>query len=148
MKPEAAARAFEELFPAIYRRFCRAVGPHEYQPTRESLAILQHLADAGPLTVTEAARHMRRSQAAMSELLQRLVRRGLLARMDDERDRRRTLVWLTPAGQAVLSEARRILSQSRLVTALRQMPARQRRVLIESVQTLLETKPDRGEGNP
>lgn len=144
MKADEAARAFAALFPELYRRFCRQIPPRAYQPTREALAILQHLADAGPLSVTEAARHMQRSQAAMSELLQRLVRRGLLARLPDERDRRRTLVWLTPAGQGVLDDARRVLSEDALVAALRQLQPIQRHALIESVQGLLATKPRLG----
>jgi DNA-binding MarR family transcriptional regulator len=140
MDADEAARAFAGQFPAVYRRFCRQLAPTQYRPTAESLAILQHLADAGPLTVTEAARHMRRSQAAMSELLQRLVGRGLLARLPDERDRRRTLVWLTPAGQHVLDDAKRVLAEDLLAAALQQMTPRQRGALIRSVQALLDTR--------
>ena len=144
MDADEAARAFAGQFPALYRRFCRQLVPTQYRPTTESLAILQHLAEAGPLTVTEAARHMGRSQAAMSELLQRLVGRGLLARLPDERDRRRTLVWLTPAGQDALDDAKRVLAEDLLAAALEQMAPRQRGVLIRSVQALLDTKPKRG----
>ena len=148
MDSDEAARAFARQFPAAYRRFCRQLSPTQYRPTAESLAILRHLADTGPLTVTEAARHMGRSQPAMSELLQRLVHRDLLARMTDERDRRRTLIWLTPTGQAVLEEAGRVLSEELLAAALRQMSPRQRQELIRSMQALLDTKPKKGNQPP
>jgi DNA-binding MarR family transcriptional regulator len=145
MDADRAAQTFAELFPALYRRFCRQIAPRAYEPSREALAILQHLTDAGPLTVTEAAQHMQRSQAAMSELLQRLVARGLLARLPDTRDRRRKLVWLTPAGQGVLAEARRVLSTDLLAAALQQLRPRQRRTLIESTRMLLQTQPLSGD---
>lgn len=145
MDAESAAQAFAELFPALYRRFCRTTKPRQYRPSPASLAIMLHLADAGPLTVTEAARHMHRSQAAMSELLRRLVVRGLLARLPDERDRRRHLIWLTPAGEALLAEVRRVLSDQRLLAAFRQMSARARRDLIAGARALLATRPKSGE---
>ncbi len=144
METRAAAERFAAQFPAVYRRFCRRLAPTQYRPSSEALAILSHLADTGPLAVTEAARHMHRSQAAMSELLQRLVGRGLLARQPEDRDRRRKLLWLTPAGQRLLAEARRVLSEEALAAAFGQLTPRQRRTLVQSVQALLDTDPRPG----
>ena len=141
MNPDVAAKEFAAIFPEMYRRFHRRVRPTEYQLTNESLAIVQHLADSGPLTVTEAARHMDRSQAAMSEQITRLVERGLLARMQDERDRRRTLVWLTEKGRQTLETARSVLSTKLLVRAFDQISSADRRRLIEAARKLLDTKP-------
>jgi DNA-binding MarR family transcriptional regulator len=141
MKVEEASPTVAKQFPAVYRRLCCPFAPTEHRPTAESLAILQHVTDAGPPTVTEAAQHTRRSQAAMSELLQRLVKRGLPARIQDEHDPRRTLVWLTPRGQETLDEAKRLLSEQSLAAAMRQMSPRHRRALIRSTQILLDTKP-------
>ena len=145
MDTDDAARRFAALFPDVYRRFHRRVHHAEYRLTSESLALLQHLADSGPLTVTEAARHTDRSQAAMSELIGRLVARGKLARMPDDRDRRRVLVWLTPAGQQALKTARSVLSPDLLARALRQMTAAQRKRLIDAVQGLLDTSATDGD---
>jgi len=141
MDVEEATRRFAELFAALYRRFYRRVAVGEYRLTSESLAILQHLADAGPLTVGEAARHMARSQAAMSELIKRLVDRGMLDRMPDERDRRRVLIWLTGAGRETLATAKAVLSHELLAGALAQMPGESRRRMIERLETLLDTEP-------
>jgi len=148
MDAESAAAQFAALFPRVYRRFHRRVAHTEYQLTSESLAIVQHLADSGPLTVTEAARHMDRSQAAMSELMARLVARGLLARMPDQRDRRRTLVWLTQAGRDALKTATDVLSPKLLSRALEAMSPIERQRLIEAVGNLLETNPTQGEEGP
>src|SRR5262245_57557373 len=94
---DRAATAVAELFPAIYLSLHRRRPKGAYRPTPEAMAVLLHLEAAGPLTVTEAARHMRRSQSTMSAILDRLERRGVIQRMADRRDRRRMLVWLTPA---------------------------------------------------
>ena len=54
---------------------------------------------AGPLTIGEAALHLERAQSVVSEIVSHLVQQGLLERESDPADRRRTLVWLTPAGR-------------------------------------------------
>lgn len=144
MNADEAAERFATLFPEIFRRFHRRIGSRSYRPTPESLAVLRHLADAGPLTVTEAARHMRRSQAAMSELLNRLERRGLLARLRDDRDRRRTLVWLTKEGRRALRQAGAVLSPRLLQHAFAQLPSDKRMALLAAVEALLETKKAQG----
>ncbi len=141
MEALPAADQFTELFPALYRRFHRRVHHTVYQMTSESLAVVQHLADSGPLTVTEAARHMDRSQAAMSEILRRLTDRGVLARMPDDRDRRRILVWLTDEGRAALEQARSVLSVELLQSAMQQLPAADRDALLKGLQSLLQTNP-------
>lgn len=141
MDAEIASTRFVELFPAVYRRFHRRLDHSEYLLTRESLAVLRHLADTGPLTVGEAAKHLSRSQPAMSEMIQRLVQRGMLERMTDERDRRRVLVWLSEEGRLMLRESERVLSHELVGTAMSRMPATTRCQLIAAVEALLDTKP-------
>ena len=131
------ARAFATLFPAVYARFCRRWEPGEYRPSIETAAILEHLADAGPLTVSEAAAHFDRSQAATSERLARLERRGLLERVPDERDQRRHLVWLTKRGRDTVADIRRVLEPRRLDRAFARMSARARRELVSGMKALL-----------
>ncbi len=145
MDTKDAANSFAELFPRVFRRFCQRIPPSQHRLTGESMAILRHLADTGPLTVTEMARHLERSQAATSEIIARLVGRGLLDRMPDERDRRRVLVWLTPAGREMLHAAQEVLSPELLARGLRQLSPQRRRTLIEAVQALLATDPLPGE---
>ncbi|MBN2445214.1 MAG: MarR family transcriptional regulator [Phycisphaerae bacterium] len=137
MDTRQAASEFAALFPQVYRRFCRRTQVTNYRPTPEATAVLLHLAESGPLTVTEAARHMLRSQATMSEILARLIKRGLLSRVRDQRDRRRTLVWLTLAGERVLDESRQILSPQLLARAMRDLTPEQRRRLVRSIEALL-----------
>jgi DNA-binding MarR family transcriptional regulator len=102
------AREFAELFRAVYLTFHRRDGPRSQLPNA-SLAVLEHLALAGPLTIGEAAAHLRRAQSVVSEIVSHLERQGMLERESDPDDRRRTLIWLTPAGQATLRREREVL---------------------------------------
>jgi hypothetical protein len=64
---------------------------------------------ARPLTIGEAAAHLDRAQSVVSEIVSHLEDDGLLERERDPADRRRTLVWLTPAGQSALRRDREVL---------------------------------------
>ncbi len=131
------SQQFAVLFPRIYGTYCRRWGPKEYRPSPEAAAILEHLADAGPLTVSEAAKHFERSQAATSELVERLRRRGLVDRIPDQRDQRRHLVWLTEDGRETTAAMRRVLDADRLDTAFQRLEPAQRRQLVAGMQALL-----------
>jgi len=133
--PEAAA-LFAELFRSVYLRFHRRDRPRSELPGA-SRAVLEHLALTGPLTIGEAAQHLQRAQSVVSEIVDGLERKALLARIRDPRDRRRTLVWLTDAGLALLDEDRQVLSRALLEQALARMSGDDRARLIDAVESLL-----------
>jgi DNA-binding MarR family transcriptional regulator len=133
-----AADAFAELFSELYLRLYQRMDPRAWRPSQEALLVLGHLASTGPVTITEAARHFDRSQSAVSELVARLVRRGLLATMEDERDRRRHLVWLTDQGLELLRRTHRVLSPELLEAAFDRLDPDEREQLIRILRRLLE----------
>lgn len=137
LSPEQAGQEFAELFGAVFLRF-HQTGPKRSAWTPQGWAVLQHLEMAGPLTVTEAAKHMARAQSVMSEIIDGLERKGLLARMRDTRDRRRTLVWLTDEGRKAMAEQRRVLSTDRLARAFQRLTERARADLLQGLKTLVE----------
>jgi DNA-binding MarR family transcriptional regulator len=61
----------------------------------------------GAVRVTALAAAAGISQPAMTELVQRLERKGVVTRIDDPEDRRAALVTLTNAGRAVREDQRR-----------------------------------------
>jgi DNA-binding MarR family transcriptional regulator len=136
--PEADAHEFAQLFPAIYLCFHRRTGKRGVL-TAQSAAVLSHLMLTGPLTVTEAARHMNRAQSVMSEIVKGLERKGLLGRMKDERDRRKTLVWLTPAGHVQMAKEREVLAVDLLQRAMARLGAAERRQLLRGMRALVRT---------
>jgi DNA-binding MarR family transcriptional regulator len=133
----ADAERFADLFPEIYLRLHARRDRGSTQVTPQMWAVLQHLAMAGPLTVTEAAAHFGRAQSVVSETVDALEKKGLLERMRDERDRRRTLVWLTDDAHAFLKRQRRVLDDALLARAMGKLTSAQRRGLIEGMEALV-----------
>jgi DNA-binding MarR family transcriptional regulator len=133
----ARAERFAEVFRALYLTFHRRDGPRS-QLAGASRAVLEHLAMAGPLTVGEAAAHLGRAQSVVSEIVSHLERQGLLERESDPGDRRRTLIWLTPAGDAALRRDREVLGTDLLASALSRLPPGQADALIAGLRTLVD----------
>lgn len=142
MNSDDAAKVFNSRFTEVYQRFYRRVRPTAYRPGPEALAVLRHLDQAGPLTVTEAARHFSRSQASTSELITRMEKRGLVERVADQRDRRRQLVWLTPQGVAAHEAATRVLSLDKLGRAFDQLSESEKAETVAALERLLSTRSD------
>lgn len=132
----AATQAYLKLFPDVYLRFHRRDGKQR-ELSGASRAVLLHLAQSGPLTVGECSKHLDRAQSVVSEIINQLERHGLLARVRDEADRRRALVWLTDQGRARLLAEQDVLSQSALARALASMRPQERAMLIEGTRTLV-----------
>ena len=132
-----AAGAYAALFPAVYLRLHRRDGK-----TRElsgaSRAVLMHLAQTGPMTIGECARHLGRAQSVVSEIVDQLERHGLLARVRDEADRRRALVWLTDRARERLTAEQEVLGRELLERAMAAMTPDQRARLIDGTRALVE----------
>lgn len=143
MTPEQAAARFVDLFHEVFLRFHDRRPAEEREISLESLSVLEHLSRTGPLTVTEAAEHLARSQAATSEILARLEARGLVVRYPDERDRRRHLVWLSEQGLAAWRRAHRVLSQDLLEHAFGQLTERQRQSALRALDRLIAQSPSK-----
>lgn len=73
------------------------------------IPVLATLKDHGPLTQTEMARLIKIEQPTMAQLLTRMERDGLVRRTPDPKDKRSSLVSLTPSALKVLPQARAIL---------------------------------------
>ena len=132
----AQAERFAELFRAVYLTFHRRDGPRS-QLAGASRSVLEHLALAGPLTIGEAAAHLARAQSVISEIVTHLERQGLLEREDDPADRRRTLIWLTPAGHEALRRDRAVLGVDHLGRTMARLPPSQADDLIAGLRALV-----------
>jgi DNA-binding MarR family transcriptional regulator len=136
--PTEAAAEIGRLYPAVYRRFHVSHRPVDGGDlTPRMLAVVQHLAASGPLTVGELATHLRLSKAAATELVNRVEERGLIDRLRDDRDRRRVFVWLTDKGRDRASAHAQVLADDELRIAVRRMSPTARTRLISGLRALL-----------
>ncbi len=136
--PEVAAAAYAALFPAVFVRFHRRA-EKKRGLTGASRAVLMHLAQSGPLTVTECAKHLGRAQSVMSEIIDQLEAKQILARVRDEDDRRRVVVWLTDEGRRTLTDDQQVLSFSALEAAMKNMKPRDRDMLLQGTRALISS---------
>ena len=132
----ASAQEFSDLFRGLYLTFHRRDQPRS-QLSGASRAVLEHLALAGPLTVGEAATHLARAQSVVSEMVSHLERDGLLERVPDPADRRRTLVWLTDDGHAALRREHDVLDVQRVGRALSTLPPSESTRLLATLRKLV-----------
>ena len=130
------AQEFSDLFRSVYLTFHRRDQPRS-QLSGASRAVLEHLALAGPLTVGEAAAHLSRAQSVVSDMVSHLERDGLLERVPDPADRRRTLVWLTDEGHGVLRREHDVLDVKRVALAFTGLPPSDARRLLDSLHQLV-----------
>jgi DNA-binding MarR family transcriptional regulator len=99
---EVIAEAFEQAARLTVRHMC---GRPELSLT--AALALGRLSLEGPVRLTALAAAEGISQPAMTDLIQRLERRGLVTRINDPEDGRAALVDVTDAGQALLDDRRR-----------------------------------------
>jgi DNA-binding MarR family transcriptional regulator len=110
--------------------------------TPRMLAVLRHLAVAGPLTVGEQARDLGIGQATASGVVQRVEAKGLVERMRDERDHRRVFVWLTEAGREQLEALAGRSPGDRFLHAVATLPTATRMALVRGLGELVQAAGD------
>jgi DNA-binding MarR family transcriptional regulator len=110
----------------------RAVGVSAAQ-----LFVLQRLAGAQSLSVNELAARTHTHQSSVSVVVQKLARRGLVARERAPADARRLEVSLTEAGRAMLDRAP-AATQDRLIAALALMGRAARARLAADLRVLVD----------
>jgi DNA-binding MarR family transcriptional regulator len=77
---------------------------------------------------------------SVSELLRRLEAKGLVARIRDERDERRVLVWLTDSGRAVVSRVGQVLAPDLIAQVMANLSPEERATVIRGVELLATTE--------
>jgi DNA-binding MarR family transcriptional regulator len=139
-----AARRVARLFPEVFRRYhwAQRVRGADLPITPRALEVLQHLSASGPLTVGEQAEHLGLRRNSVSELLQRLEAKGLVARVHDERDARRVLVWLTDAGRDVVSRVGQVLAPDLLADVMATLSPVDRATVVRGFELLAQAGAD------
>jgi DNA-binding MarR family transcriptional regulator len=80
--------------------------------TGPQLVILQEISSLGEVTAGEIARAVSLSQATVTGILERMEKRGLLARQRSDSDKRRIMVRITDSGKRILEEAPPLMQEA------------------------------------
>jgi DNA-binding MarR family transcriptional regulator len=132
MDTQQFAQAFDEL----YRKAVRRVDDGRERLSNETVALLMHLAQAGPMSLSEMAQHFGRALSTLSAKVASLEADGLLSRQRDGDDARRALIWLSAAGRQALHDARQVLDTQQLRNGAARLTTAQRQELIDGLQAL------------
>jgi DNA-binding MarR family transcriptional regulator len=103
--------------------------------SRHQASILDHLDELDPMSVNDLARHMGVTPATMSLAIDRLERKGYVARNRDGTDRRRVHVRLTSAGVRI-KEASSVLDPTLVESLLSRLTERERETAIHGLALL------------
>jgi DNA-binding MarR family transcriptional regulator len=110
------------------------------------LFVMQALAEVPSLSLNQLAERTQTHQSSVSVVVGRLVRRRLVQRGQAKDDARRLVLRLTARGERLL-EASPPAAQDRLISAVKQLPASQRRAL-GSILTRIAELMDLPSGTP
>jgi len=101
------------------------------------LFVLSELAEAPGSSIRALSERTLTDPSSVSVVVSRLVGAGLVSRRRAPEDARRSVLEVTPAGKRLLARAPEPY-QARLITALRAMPASQRRQFGRALAILVE----------
>lgn len=84
---------------------------HGYRLTAEEWAMLMLLWGRPPRAMTELAEHSLRDRTTLTRLIDQMVKKDLLTRQHDPKDRRRMLIGLSDKGQTLEAPLTQLVGQ-------------------------------------
>jgi DNA-binding MarR family transcriptional regulator len=138
LEPSAAADRILELYPTIYLA-CHTRHIRDSKSlrllSRHQASVLDHLDEIDPITLNELARHMGVTPGTMSLTVDRLEKKGYVARMKDAADRRKVHLRLTSAGVRVRQETS-VLDPPRVEALVARLTPEERDLAIRGLTVL------------
>jgi DNA-binding MarR family transcriptional regulator len=134
MDTETFAQRFEALYDDLYQLAVRRVRDKRERLSSETTGFLLHLAQAGPMSLSELTKHLNRAASTLSEMVDHLEIKALVQRQPDPTDRRKTLIWLTPQGRERLTDALSVLDDDHLKRAAEQLTPQARHDLVSRME--------------
>jgi DNA-binding MarR family transcriptional regulator len=100
---DSAGAALQRLVNIVSHRSGRVVAiMSEASVTLPQVLLLSRVAAVGSTSPSDIAAEAQASAPAASQMIERLVKQGLLRRIEDRRDRRRKVISLSPAARSLL----------------------------------------------
>ncbi|MGV7029662.1 MarR family winged helix-turn-helix transcriptional regulator [Methylobacterium symbioticum] len=137
-RPGFLVRRLHQIYVALYLQECEPFGTTPVQSS-----VLQVLLLRPGLDQVTLAAEIGVDRTTLSEVLNRLERRGLIARRPAEHDRRTRRAFLTDEGAAMVSAMQGALDNAhrRLIEAL---PPEARQAFVEQLLVLVEANNEQG----
>ncbi len=136
-------RSDSQLILDAIRRIVRALRNFSKASERDfglgtaQIFVLQKLMESGKsLTINELAEATLTHQSSVSVVVSKLVSRKLIDRTTDKNDTRSVRISITPEGKYLLTKSPPSF-QERLTRAISEMSSRQRKGLIDGLQSLI-----------
>ena len=139
------SRRMAELLPSIIREFTKRE-THAFargQISVPQMLILELLQRRSPCIMSELASSLSITTSAVTGLIDRMERAGLVRRVRDPKDRRAIRVETTPKGAAMIREVLR-QKERNFQQVLERLPAAKRRTylqLLEDIYRVLKEQP-------
>lgn len=118
MKTSASERTVSDNVIIALRKIVQAIDMNSKKLVKRvgltgpQLVLLQEISRLGEVTPGEIARAVSLSQATVTGILERMERRGLIARERSDRDKRRIMVRTTIDGERTLEDAPPVLQET------------------------------------
>lgn len=131
----------DEVLIAI-RRIIQSIDLHskhlikKFGLTGPQLIILREISQSDEITASDISRAISLSQATVTGVLDRLEKRGFVVRRRSDRDRRRTLVETTQAGNHILATAPPLMQES-FTEQFSEMQAWEQHMILSSLHRLV-----------
>ncbi|MCK6440172.1 MAG: MarR family transcriptional regulator, partial [Planctomycetes bacterium] len=109
---------------------------HSYGITGPQLVCLKTLIDEGPMSLTTLARRVHVGGSTITGIIDRLVAKGLVLRVQDAGDRRRSVVSATKKASGFVSKAPSPLQET-FATRLAKLPELEQAAIAMSLQRIV-----------
>ena len=106
-----------------------------YGLTSPQLIILQELSQNEYIAIGEIARKISLSQATVTDIIDRLITKGLVTRTKNNLDRRQVLIKITPDGKSIISKKPTLL-QKDFLEKFDQLQKWEQHLLLSSVEKI------------
>lgn len=133
--PALAAALRQEI--SLLSKYLRPHTPSARHLSLTETTVLSLLQQHGSLLAAELADLLQVTPPSMSQVVQQLLARQLIARQPSPQDRRKQPLCLTPAGQAVVATARRE-RDAWLTAAIEQRLSTEEQLLLAAALPLLQ----------
>jgi DNA-binding MarR family transcriptional regulator len=142
VEPPASRQRCNEMLVSL-RKITQAISVHSRDLQRRcgltgpQLVILNDIANYESISVTQLARSISLSQATVTDILNRLEKKGLVERMRDHTDRRRVMIRITAECRDILSKAPPTLQET-FVSGYTDLPEWEQLMILSALERIVD----------